>query len=203
MKALAVKTLFTSVLFILPALAHAEISQTEVSAGEVKVPSQDIAQARALVKAFGGDLKHALMTAMKSDGPIKALTVCHVEAAPIADKNSALSSWNIARTGMKVRNGENAPDEWEATVLRQFEQRKAAGEDLKTMEYTAVTQEGEQTVYRYMKPIATGGLCLTCHGAQVDKAVTEKVRTLYPNDQATGFTLGDIRGAFTLKKIVK
>jgi len=203
MKPLTIKMLFTSVLFTLPTLANAEISNAEISAAEVKVPSQDIAQARTLVKAFSGDLKHALMTAMKSDGPIKALTVCHVEAGPIADKNSALSSWSIARTGMKVRNEKNAPDEWETTVLRQFEQRKAAGEDLKTMEYTEVIQDGEQTTYRYMKPIATGGLCLTCHGAQVDNAVTTKVRTLYPNDQATGFTLGDIRGAFTLQKIVK
>lgn len=195
MKSLTVKMLFTSVLFTLPSLAHAEINHAEV-----KVPSQDIAEARALIKVFGGDLKHALTTAMKSDGPIKALTVCNVEAAPIAQKNSALSSWKIARTAIKVRNENNAPDAWEATVLRQFEQRKTAGEDIKTMEYAEVIQEGEQLTYRYMKPIATAGLCLTCHGAQVGEAVTTKVRALYPNDQATGFTLGDIRGAFTLKK---
>ena len=195
MKSLTVKMLFTSVLFTLPSLANAEINHAEV-----KVPSQDIAEARALIKAFGGDLKHALTTAMKSDGPIKALTVCNVEAAPIAQQNSALSSWNIARTAIKVRNESNAPDAWEATVLRQFEERKTAGEDIKTMEYAEVIQEGEQLTYRYMKPIATAGLCLTCHGAQVDEAVTTKVRALYPNDQATGFTLGDIRGAFTLKK---
>jgi len=198
MKSLTVKMLFTSVLFTLPLLALAEINHAEV-----KVPSQDIAEARALIKAFGGDLKHALTTAMKSDGPIKALTVCNVEAAPIAQQNSALSSWKIARTAIKVRNENNAPDAWEATVLRQFEERKTAGEDIKTMEYAEIIQEGEQLTYRYMKPIATAGLCLTCHGAQVDEAVTTKVRALYPNDQATGFTLGDIRGAFTLKKQLK
>jgi hypothetical protein len=200
MKSLTVKILFTSVLFTLPSLAHAEINHAEINNAKVKVPSQDIAEARALIKAFGGDLKHALTTAMKSGGPIKALTVCTVEAAPIAQKNSALSSWKIARTAIKVRNENNAPDAWEATVLRQFEERKTAGEDIKTMEYAEVIQEGEQLTYRYMKPIATAGLCLTCHGAQVDEAVTTKVRALYPNDQATGFTLGDIRGAFTLKK---
>lgn len=192
MKSLSINVLLTSTLFILPLLANAE----------VKVPSQDIEEARALVKTFGSELKHVLTTAMKSDGPIKALAVCNIEAGPIATKNSATSSWKIARTAMKVRNQSNAPDEWEAIVLAQFEQRKAAGEDLKTMEYTEAFKDGDTLTYRYMKPIATAGLCLTCHGAQLDDEVTKKVQSLYPKDQATGFTLGDIRGAFTLQKIV-
>jgi len=28
--------------------------------------------------------------------------------------------------------------------------------------------------------------------------VAEKIRQLYPNDQATGFDVGDIRGAFSI-----
>jgi hypothetical protein len=103
---------------------------------------------------------------------------------------------------LKVRNDNNAPDDWEAMTLRQFEKRKAAGENLKTMEYAETVKEGDKLVYRYMKPIPTAGLCVSCHGDVMPEALSDKVKTLYPNDQATGFKAGDIRGAFTLQKII-
>lgn len=139
---------------------------------------------------------------MKTEGPIKALEVCNIQAEPIADKNSDLSDWTIARTSLKVRNENNAPDEWESTVLEQFEKRKITGEVLKIMDYSEVVKDGDKLLYRYMKPIPTTGLCLTCHGANISDEITKKVKNLYPDDQATGFNLGDIRGAFTLKKEV-
>lgn len=187
---MSIKVFLVSTLSILPCLANA---------GE-QVPSQDILEARSLVKAFGSDLKHVLKTAMKLEGPIKALEACNIQAGPIAEKNSSSSGWGIARTSLKVRNENNAPDEWESMTLRQFEQRKSAGEDLKTMEYSETVREGDKLVYRYMKPIPTAGLCVTCHGGDVSEEITTKVKSLYPNDQATGFKVGDIRGAFTLQK---
>lgn len=191
MKLMSINVLLASTLSMVPLLANA---------GE-KVPSQDLEEARSLVKAFGSDLKHVLKTSMKAGGPINALAQCNIQAGPIAEKNSSLSGWNIARTSLKVRNESNAPDEWESMTLRQFEKRKAAGENLKTMEYAEAVKEGDKLVYRYMKPIPTAGLCVTCHGGDVSEEITMKVKSLYPNDQATGFTVGDIRGAFTLQKI--
>ncbi|WP_220465117.1 DUF3365 domain-containing protein [Colwellia sp. MB02u-9] len=191
MKLISINLLLTSVLVMSPLLVNADET----------LPMQDIQQARSLVKAFGSDLKSVLITTMKTAGPIKALEVCNTQAGAIAEKNSALSAWNIARTSLKVRNTSNAPDVWEATILRQFEIRKAAGEDINTMEHSEVVQVGEKTVLRYMKAIPTGGLCLACHGSKLADDVSNKVNALYPNDQATGFKLGDIRGAFTLQKI--
>lgn len=162
--------------------------------------NQDLQGARSLIKAFGSDLKQALTKAMSSEGPIKALEVCNLQAGPIAKKHSLLSDWDIARTSTKVRNAKNAPDEWELAVLEQFEKRKLAGESLTTMEYFEVVQKGDNLVHRYMKPISTSGICLTCHGQNVSNEITNKVKLLYPNDQATGFQVGDIRGAFTLQK---
>ena len=52
-----------------------------------------------------------------------------------------------------------------------------------------------------MKPIPTVGLCVTCHGGDVSEKITQRINFLYPNDLATGFSVGDIRGAFTLQKI--
>ncbi|MDX2367455.1 MAG: DUF3365 domain-containing protein [Colwellia sp.] len=193
MKLTKINVLLASTLSLLPFLANAE----------AMVSSQNAQEARSLVKAFGSDLKHVLKTSMKSEGPIKALEVCNTQAGPIAKKNSSLSGWEVGRTSLKVRNASNAPDEWELNTLRQFEKRKAAGENLKTMEHSETVKEGDKSVYRYMKPIPTAGLCVKCHGVNLGDEVTKKVKLLYPNDQATGFNVGDIRGAFTLQKIIK
>ncbi|WP_159817835.1 Tll0287-like domain-containing protein [Colwellia sp. 20A7] len=198
MKSIAIKMLITNTvmtLMILPLFASANAVATNKTA-----PSQNALEARSLVKAFGSDLKSTLTTAMKTEGPIKALAVCNTDAGPIAKKHSALSNWTIGRTSTKFRNTNNAPDQWESTVLAQFEQRKAAGEDVSTMEYSAMVQSGDETVYRYMKPIPTAGGCLVCHGENINGNVADKINALYPHDQATGFKMGDIRGAFSLQK---
>ncbi len=49
-----------------------------------------------------------------------------------------------------------------------------------------------------MKAIPTAPLCLTCHGANVDPSLREKIEAVYPNDAAVGYNEGDIRGAFTI-----
>lgn len=192
MKSMSINVVLASTLSISPFLVNAD---------EI-VQNKNIKEARSLIKSFSSDLKHVLKTSMKSAGPIKALTVCNTEAGPIAKQNSSLSGWDIGRTSLKVRNENNAPDEWESTVLHQFEKRKAAGENLKTMEYAETVQQGNKSVYRYMKPIPTAGICVQCHGGDLGDEITKKVTLLYPNDQATGFNIGDIRGAFTLQKII-
>jgi hypothetical protein len=73
-----------------------------------------------------------------------------------------------------------------------FESRKAAGEDIKKMEYSEVV--GDE--FRYMKAIPTNIVCLKCHGSEIDPKVAAKLEKLYPEDKAIGFKQGDIRGAF-------
>ena len=68
------------------------------------------------------------------------------------------------------------------------------------MEYFEVVEEGGQKSFRYMKAIPTAGLCLTCHGAVIDPALEQELKSLYPQDKARGFEVGDIRGAFTIEQ---
>ena len=44
-------------------------------------------------------------------------------------------------------------------------------------------------------------VCLTCHGRPEDLApeVRARLQALYPRDQATGYRLGDVRGAVSVK----
>ena len=53
-----------------------------------------------------------------------------------------------------------------------------------------------------MKALPTQGLCLNCHGSEDKMAPEVKARLseLYPNDKATGYSEGQIRGALTVKR---
>ena len=104
---------------------------------------------------------------------------------------------------MKVRNSNNAPDIRETMILRQFEQLKSHGESVDNLEFSEIIQSGNKTVFRYMKAIPTKGVCLSCHGEQLSPDVAEKIQKQYPEDQATGFKSGDIRGAFTITRNIQ
>ncbi len=165
-------------------------------------PAEDAlaGEARGLVKSFATDLKHTLVKTMKSEGPVAAIRVCNVSAPEIAKDKSTASGWTIGRTSVKLRNAKNAPDAWEAKVLAIFAKKSAAGEDLKTMQfYETVEADGKKT-FRYMKAIPLAKPCLTCHGENVKAPLKATLKDLYPQDAATGFKLGNLRGAFTLSK---
>ena len=157
-------------------------------------------EARGVTMQFGKSLKQELIGAMKSGGPIKALDVCNTLAPEIASNAGSASGWEVGRTTLKLRNQSNAPDAWELAVLKQFEQRKAAGEDITKMETTEVVEMNGQRMFRYMKAIPTGKPCMACHAAEVAPQVEARLKELYPDDIARGFKPGDIRGAFTLMK---
>ena len=160
-------------------------------------------ETRGAIKALGAELKATLQSSMKSEGPLKAISVCNIEAPMLADKVSTEKGMEVGRTSLKTRNELNAPDTWELAVLKQFEQRKSEGEAVKTIEYSEITQHNGNKVFRYMKAIPTGDVCLKCHGEQIPQNLSAELNKLYPNDQATGFKKGDIRGAFSVVKILE
>lgn len=153
-------------------------------------------QYRKAVTELHHGLKSELVKAMKAGGPTAALAICNTKAPIIAAEISKKLNIEISRTSLKPRNPNNAPDEWETKVLQQFEQRLAKGEDPKTMEY--IEQVKHQ--WRYMKAIPTAPVCLTCHGQNIKPEIVASIKTLYPDDKATGFKVGDLRGAFSIKE---
>ncbi len=155
-------------------------------------------KSRAAVKALGGELKNVLQTSMKTSGAVDSISVCNTTAPQISNKISEAKGMSVARTSLRYRNQENKPDAWEKSVLEQFEQRKAKGEDVKILEFSELTEHEGKKVFRYMKAIPTAEVCLKCHGSNVAQPITAKINTLYPDDKATDFKKGDIRGAFTV-----
>ena len=159
-------------------------------------------ETRAAIKALGSELKATLKSAIKTEGPVKAISVCNEQAPKLAQKVSDEKGMEVSRTSLKTRNELNAPDSWELSVLKQFEQRKTDGEPVKTIEYSETTTHNGNRVFRYMKAIPTDDVCLMCHGKQIPPDISARINELYPNDQATGFSKGDIRGAFSVVKVL-
>jgi len=158
------------------------------------------ADARKVIKEFATTLKGEMKAGMKAGGPTNAIKVCNLRATHVAIDSSAKSGWDVERTSLKVRNHMNDPDAWEKAVLLKFEERKKAGEDVKKMDFYEVVDRYGEKQFRYMKAIPTGPICLQCHGEKLDVAVIMRLNTLYSDDKARGYKLGDIRGAFTLSQ---
>ena len=169
-----------------------------IAAGSEPTAEERAAKSRAVVKAFAKRLKGELIGAMKSGGPVSAIAVCNSAAPAISEEASESSGWQVGRTALKLRNPANAPDDWERKVLERFEADIAKGADPKTLEHFETTTLDGRKVFRYMKAIPVGKPCLTCHGTDLKPELAAKIKELYPDDQATGFKLGQLRGAFTI-----
>ncbi|CAA6828243.1 MAG: Cytochrome c family protein [uncultured Thiotrichaceae bacterium] len=159
-----------------------------------------IAEAKGAVMALGGSLKKELQGAMMSGGPVAALDVCVEKAPAITKQISEEKNLEIGRVSLKNRNSGNAANEWQTAVLNDFETRKAGGEDAGKLAYAETVDIDGKKEFRFMKAIPTGNLCLTCHGDIVPENVVAKLKEHYPEDKATGFKEGDLRGAFYVVK---
>ncbi len=168
---------------------------TAVAEDDVK---QRTDAARAAATEFGATLIGELQKAIAAGGAVNAIGVCNVVAPKIAADQSAERHMAIGRTSLKLRQPKNAPDDWELAQLKRFAERKAAGENPATIEVGAYAEKDGKRVFRYMKAIPTGALCLNCHGTSLAPEVAAKLHELYPADAATGFNAGDLRGAFTI-----
>ena len=158
-------------------------------------PAPWVLESRAAAQALGGRLMKELTGAL-SDSPAAAIEVCSARAPQIAAEESASRGAQLGRTALRVRNPANAPTDWQRRGLESFAAALATGSDPATLEFTEVVTEGGTMERRWMKPIMTSPLCLTCHGETLAPGVAAAIEARYPEDRAVGFAAGDLRGAF-------
>lgn len=156
--------------------------------------------AQAAIKDLSTHLKEALMSALQDGGPIEAISVCKLVAPTLADEVSKKYSLDIHRTSLRVRNPDNEADSWETGVLQSFETRLKTGEAIQSLSFVERVDSELEYEWRYMKAIATDKLCLSCHGSQIALPVQKLIDKNYPRVMATGYKMGDIRGAFSVKR---
>jgi hypothetical protein len=180
-----------SIALCLPSLLALQIAQADVGQAQLKN------EAISIVKRFGGSLKPELQKAMKAGGPSHAIPLCSEKAPAIAQSLRNDTGWYLKRVSLKPRNNQTAiPDAWEKKVLEQFDQRQVNGESAEKMAFAEVV-DGK---FRFMKAQGVEAVCLNCHGVDIKPETEAALREKYPHDKALGYTLGQIRGAFSLAR---
>lgn len=148
-----------------------------------------LAESRAVTRQFATEMQAALQEAMASGGPVSAIGVCKEVAPAIAARMSEETGAVVSRTSRKVRNPANTPEPWQVAILDAFQRGDADNE---------VFERYGTNGARYMKIIRTGAICLNCHGAELAPDVRQALDSFYPDDQARGYSLNDVRGAFSV-----
>lgn len=172
---------------------------------EIKVTEGQREQMRNTAKEFMGNLKSILVNQIQTNGTVNALYVCSDTAQVLTNKFGLQKGVFIKRVSVKNRNKYNYPDQYELKVLNNFQEMLLNNKlDIET-ELVELVKEGEFSYLRYMKPILIQPECLNCHGeentmpAEVSRLIAER----YPEDKATGYKPGDLRGAVSLKKLIE
>jgi len=151
------------------------------------------ADARARGAALIGELKRSLVGALTKamgQGVPAAIATCHSEA-PALTAAVAREGATIGRATRKPRNPRNAATGWQADALAQFESVVAAGKPLAGQTFARSLPDGR---IAYGEPLVIQELCLTCHGAALAPEVAAELAARYPDDRATGYAVGDLRG---------
>ncbi len=165
--------------------------ETTLDTTYFKTKGKEIAQAT--FKAFVEHIK-----AKSQEGGLPAvLNFCHDNALKLTDSMSSVYHVKIKRTSHKLRNPYNAPDENEKKVLNAY---------LSLMEKSekpqAVVKKDEKGNVHFYAPIFIKQDCMKCHGEpgkDIPEKVYKMIKEKYPEDQATGFKVGDLRGIWDIE----
>jgi len=160
---------------------------------------QAVGQARAAAGELTATLKKLLQSELAAGGFDGAVQACAEQAQGTSRALSERLAVDMRRVSLKNRNAANVPDAFERRVLESFE-RLPAGARAQA-EHVEVVRTGEREELRYMRPLLTGPMCLSCHGRteRLSAGVRAVLAERYPNDRATGFRVGDVRGAVSVR----
>ena len=194
----------SSSLLLVCALA---LSNTTLAQDNSPPPSLSAAvtdSTRAMAGELMTQLGQRLKSSLSSEGPEGAVSVCKEASPSIAKSLSAQHGAQMTRVGTRVRNPQmGAPNAWQKDALAKFESRLALGEAPAGMEYWQVIENAQgQRELHYAKAIMVQAMCVTCHGTSADipAPLAEKIRLEYPKDQATGYSVGKLRGAVVVTR---
>jgi len=176
-----------------------EMKDREVKAaseGEIMAAAQ--AQGRFIADASQRALAAELGRAFGESGAAGAIEYCNLKAIPLIDSLSRAYQAQIRRTTLKARNPDNKPTEVEAEILEAYQFSSGQGQ---TVEDNIQTLDGDEILYT--KPIVIGNeLCLKCHGVagkDISQETQDILKRLYPNDEAVGYSMGDLRGMWSIR----
>lgn len=163
----------------------------EYQAERDKLWEEKFQLAEETLKPIKMQFKETLMNGMQQ-GVVEAIDYCNLEAPEITAK--VPDRVEVGRTSHKVRNPANEPSELLRGPLGYYLEQESKGN--KASGNITQLPSGE---WLYVEPIYTQAVCLACHGQNIAPEVQAAINEKYPNDQATGFKEGELRGMFWLK----
>jgi hypothetical protein len=163
----------------------------------------DRARAEAAADALVEELSPRLFSALEESGPLGAIEVCSKAAQEIARAQSG-DGLEVRRVTSRPRNPANRANGWSGRQLRLWEREAMRGKTPKPV--AAVAQEstpdyaGGRELW-YLRPLLVAPPCLTCHGdpETMDPQLLARLAELYPEDEAVGYAVGDVRGAIWVR----
>lgn len=157
-----------------------------------------LATARQTADGLGHELMGLLLATLEREGPTAAIAYCSDSAQT---RTAALNTATVQvrRVTMQPRNLANAPDAFEEALLRQFTRQHAEGR--LPADTSVWVGGGADRELRYLRPIIVQQGCLACHGdpAGFAPAIRTALKRHYPDDRATGYAVGDFRGAISVR----
>lgn len=139
-----------------------------------------------LLAPFKKELSQALHAGMEN-GVDEAINVCKRRAPEIAASHS-INGVRMGRTSDRLRNPGNTAPEWVQPILENYLKN--------SQDRVPKTSKLENSRSGYAEPIMIQPLCLSCHGASLAPETQRKISLAYPDDMATGYELGELRGVF-------
>ena len=146
----------------------------------------DLAQGAELLAPLKAEMKQALMGGMK-EGPVNAIGACKVQAPAITAALS-VDGVEMGRSSHRLRNPANVAPDWADNILQAYLQEDS--------DRTPVVVPLPDDRLGYVEPIMLQTMCLACHGEVLSPEVAARIDKAYPDDQATGFEVGDLRGVY-------
>ncbi|MCA9659768.1 MAG: DUF3365 domain-containing protein [Myxococcales bacterium] len=151
-------------------------------------------------RKLGGILKDRVKEAMTAGAPKSAASTCAELAQKLTGEVREVTGVAVGRASTRLRNPKNAPPPWVDRWLREHESAPASAAEPERW----IVDDPDGAVARVILPIGVEPLCLQCHGPKdsLDSGVREVLDSRYPSDAATGYAVGDLRGALWAERAV-
>jgi len=177
----------------------------QCSENKPEVSENQLAGMRTTAKDYMKELKGVLIEQIQTGGVLQAVSVCSDTAQILTNEFGLSKGLFIKRVSLKNRNQNNYPDDFEKGVLNRFQLLHQNNGLTSETEYAEITTEEDIKYLRYLKPIVIQAECLNCHGSESElmPEVNSLIAQKYPDDKATGYRTGDLRGAVSIKKAIE
>lgn len=156
-------------------------------------------RARAAADAVVSRVRGLLEAELARGGPAGAVDACAETAQVATQEESERLGVRVRRVSLRFRNPADAPDDYERAALLRLEETVRGGElPSEVSEFVPVTGGGQEL--RYLRPVVVAPHCLGCHGRpeELKPGVAEALARRFPDDPATGYSVGDLRGAVSV-----